>query len=187
MAGFAAAAARLENRTVYSKIVDNPVMPDGKTLFSAEHGNVGAAAAISQTSLGAGRARMRKQKGLQDELLNIAPAHLIVPTDLEQVAYQFTSAQFVPAKAGDTNEFRAGGRTALDPIVEPLLDASSASAWYLAAANSQVDTVEYAYLEGAEGVQLSNRMGFTVDGVDLKATLDFAAATIDHRGLDKTG
>ena len=34
-------------------------------------------------------------------------------TDLEQVAYQFTSSQFVPAKSGDINEFRAGGRTAL--------------------------------------------------------------------------
>lgn len=187
LTGFAGSAARLENRTVYSRIVDNPVMPDGKTLFHADHGNVGNAAAISQTSLGAGRARMRKQKGLADEQLNLTPAHLIVPTDLEQVAYQFTSAQFMPARAADTNEFRAGGRTAVDPIVEPLLDASSASAFYLAASNSQIDTVEYAYLEGAEGVQLSTRMGFTVDGVDMKASLDFAAATIDHRGLDKTG
>lgn len=186
MMGFAAAAARLENRTVYSQLTANAAMPDGTALFHANHGNLAnPGSAISQTSLGAGRARMRKQKGLQSEELNIAPRYLIVPTDLEQVAYQFTSSQYVPAKQTDTNEFRQGGRTAVEPIVEPVLDANSTIAWYLAASSSQVDTVEYAYLEGAEGVQLSSRMGFTVDGVELKASLDFAAATIDHRGLDK--
>lgn len=185
-AGFAGSSARLENRTVYAQITGNPVMPDGNALFSAPHGNVaGAGAAPSQTTLGQGRARMRKQKGLQGEELNIAPAFLIVPTDLEQVAYQFTSNQFVPETAGNVNEFRQGGRTALEPIVEPVLDANSLTRWYLAANNSQVDTVEYAYLEGAEGPQLSSRLGFTVDGVEIKATLDFAAAAIDWRGLDR--
>lgn len=187
LTGFAASAARLENRTVYAQLTANQPLPDSIPLFDAAHGNLGAAAAISATSLGAGRTRMRKQKGQQNELLNLAPEHLIVPSDIEQLAYQFTSSQFVPARSADVNEFRTGGRTALNPIVEPLLDETSTSAWYLAASNSQVDTVEYAYLEGAEGVQLSNRMGFTVDGVDLKASLDFAAAVIDHRGLDRTG
>ena len=129
---------------------------------------------------------MRKQKGLQGEELNIAPSFLIVPTDLEQAAYQYTSSLYVPAKQTDVNEFRQGGRTALEPIVEPILDGTSTKDWYTAARNTDVDTVEYAYLEGAEGVQLSSRMGFTVDGVDLKASLDFAASAIDWRGLDKT-
>lgn len=187
LSGFAASAARLENRTVYAQLTSNPTLPDGIALFHADHGNLGAGAAISANSLGAARTRMRKQKGLQNELLNLAPQHLIVPTDIEQVAYQFTSSQFVPARSADVNEFRAGGRTALSPIVEPLLDETSTSAFYLAASNSQIDTVEYAYLEGAEGVQLSSRVGFTMDGVEMKASLDFAAAVIDHRGLDRTG
>jgi hypothetical protein len=187
MTGFAAAANRLENRTVYSQLTGTSLFQDGKPLFDAAHGNLSPAAAkIDATSLGAGRSRMRKQKGMQDEELNIAPAFLIVPTDLEQIAYQYTSSQFVPSRTTDTNEFRAGGRTALEPIVEPILDRTSTKDWYLAANNSDVDTVEYAYLEGAEGVQLSSRMGFTVDGVELKASLDFAASSIDWRGLDKT-
>ncbi len=183
--GFAAAGARLENRTVYAQITSNPVMPDGFNLFSAEHGNLGTGA-ISPTSLGAMRTAMRLQKGLQKEELNLMPEHLLVPATQEQLAYQFTSSQFVPAKATDVNEFRAGGRTALDPVVEAVLDGASTSAWYGAASNSQVDTVEYAYLEGSEGVQMSSRMGFTVDGVEMKASLDFAAAVIDHRGLWKS-
>lgn len=89
-------------------------------------------------------------------------------------------------KSTDVNEFRTGGRTALEPIVEALLDGVSATEYYLAAGNEQVDTVEYCYLEGAEGVQMSSRIGFTVDGVELKASLDFAAAAIDHRGLYKS-
>lgn len=184
--GFAGSAARLENRTVYSILTANANMPDGVALFAAGHGNLaGAGAAIAAPTLGAGRAAMRLQKGLQSEELNLAPRHLIVPATQEQLAYQFTSTQFVPAKTTDINEFRAGGRTALEPIVEALLDGTSTTAWYMAAGNEQVDTVEYAYLDGAEGVQMSSRMGFTVDGVEMKASLDFAAAAIDHRGLYK--
>lgn len=184
--GFAASAARLENRTVYSVLTSNAPMPDGTPLFHADHGNLaGAGAAISATTLGAGRTAMRLQKGLQKEELNLAPQWLIVPATQEQLAYQYTSSQYVPAKQSDTNEFRTGGRTAVEPIVEAVLDGVSTTAWYMAASNSQVDTVEYCYLEGAEGVQMSSRIGFTVDGVEFKASLDFAAAGIDFRGLYK--
>lgn len=187
--GFAGSAARLENRTVYSQLTANPTMSyDSTALFHASHGNLaGAGGAISATTLGAGRTAMRLQKGLQQEELNLAPRWLIVPATQEQLAYQFTSSQYVPAKQSDTNEFRAGGRTSVEPIVEAVLDGASNTAWYMAAGNEQVDTVEYTYLEGAEGVQMSSRIGFTVDGVELKASLDFAAATIDHRGLYKNG
>ncbi|GER00921.1 hypothetical protein JCM17845_15440 [Iodidimonas gelatinilytica] len=131
--GYAAAAARLENRTVYAQLAGSGTY-GGSDLFKAGNGNLAASgAAINATTLGAGRAALRKQKGLQKEELNIAPRYLIVPTDLEQVAYQFTSSQFVPVKATDVNEFRAGGRTALEPIVEAVLDGHSATSWYLAA------------------------------------------------------
>jgi len=83
------------------------------------------------------------------------------------------------------NEFRQGGRTSLEPIVEPILDASSAAAWYLASNNSQVDTVEYCFLDGAEGPVIDTQNGFEVDGVTWKCRLDFAAKAVDHRGLYK--
>jgi hypothetical protein len=34
-------------------------------------------------------------------------------------------------------------------------------------------------------VYIETRQGFEVDGVEIKARLDFAAAAIDHRGLQK--
>lgn len=187
IAGFGASAARLENRTVYAQLIGNPAMGDGTALFHTSHANlgVGAGSALSFAALSAGRSAMRKQTGLQGEALNIAPAYLIVPSDLEQTAYQFTSSQFVPAKAADVNEFRAGGRSALEPICEPLLDSDSATAWYLAASNGQIDTVEYCYLDGAEGPVVESEIGFEVDGVSFKCREDFAAKVIDHRGLYK--
>ena len=115
----------------------------------------------------------------------MVPNFLIVPTAQEQLAYQYTSSNYVPAKAGDVNEFRAGGRTAVEPIVEPLLDGNSATAWYLASNSGEIDTVEYCWLDGAEGVWIENEIGFDVDGMKVKARLDFAAKVVDHRGLWK--
>jgi hypothetical protein len=135
--------------------------------------------------LKAGRAAMRQQKGLQGEDLNIAPQFLIVPTALEQDAYQLTSSNYVPAKQSDINEFRAGGRTAVEPIVESVLDGVSLTDWYMASNNGQIDTVEYCYLDGAEGPVIESQVGFEIDGISYKCRLDFATKAIDYRGLYK--
>ena len=177
---FAGSARRLENRLVYGLLLDNAAMADGVALFHATHGNLPAATTIDAANLGIARALMRKQKGLQLEELNLAPAFLLVGPDKEQLAYQFTSSQFVPATPSAVNEFRAGGRTALEPIVDAVITGNK---WFLAASNQQVDTVEYCYLDGSEGVYLESQMGFKVDGIELKARLDFATKAIDHRGL----
>lgn len=189
VSAFGASSSRLENRLVYSQLMGNPLMGDGKELFHTDHKNLGtgAGSALQLSSLKAGRTAMRLQTGLQKEELNLAPNFLIVPASLEQEAYQLTSANYVPAKQADVNEFRSGGRTALDPIVEPILDKTEASQkeWYLASNNSQVDTVEYCYLDGAEGPVIESQAGFEVDGVTWKCRLDFAAKAVDHRGLYK--
>ena len=57
--------------------------------------------------------------------------------------------------------------------------------WFLVASPAAIDTIEYAYLEGQEGVALETRMGFDVDGVEIRARLDFGAKAIDWRGLYK--
>ena len=190
---FGNSAARLENRTAYAILTANAALGDTGALFNATavataggHANLtSSGTVISVASLGVGRTAMRRQVGLQSEELNIAPSFIIVPAALEQVAYQFTSANYVPATSAAINEFRAGGRTALEPIVEAVLDANSAIAWYLAANTGQVDTVEYCYLQGAAGPVIESEMGFEVDGISYKCRLDFAAKAIDFRGLYK--
>lgn len=182
--GFAGSAARLENRLVYQQITGNPTLGDGVALFHATHGNLaGAGAAIDATTLKAGRAGIRKQKGLAGEELNLSPRFLLAGSDSEQLAYQYTSSNYVPAKAADVNEFRQGGRTELTPVIDAVLD--SATAWYLAADSAAVDTVEYCYLDGSEGVFIDSAMDFDSDGMKVKARLDFAAKVIDFRGFWK--
>jgi phage head maturation protease len=184
---FGGSAARLENRMVYSQLTANANLSDGYALFEAtNHKNLaaaGAGSALQFSALTAARAAMRTQKGMQGEELNLTPSYLIVPAALEQTAYQLTSSNYTPAKQSDVNEFRTGGRTALEPIIEPVLDANSATAWYLASDNNQVDTVEYCYLDGAEGPVIETQPGFEVDGLSYKCRLDFAAKAIDYRGL----
>lgn len=186
--GFGSASARLENRTVYSILTANAALSDSVALFHATHANLGSGApsALQFSSLVTARTAMRVQKGLQSEELNLIPSYLIVPAALEQAAYQLTSSQYTPAQQGNVSEFRQGGRTALEPVIEPVLDANSATAWYLAASNSQVDTVEYCYLDGAEGPVMDNDVGFEVDGLSFRCRLDFAAKALDYRGLYKS-
>lgn len=179
---FAGSARRLENSLVYAQILTNPNLSDAVALFHATHGNLQAATAIDLTNLGLARSAMRKQLGLAGEKLNLPPRYLLAGPDKEQQAYQFTSSQFVPAQSANVNEFRQGGRTALEPIID---NEVTGNQWYLAADSSDCDTVEYTYLDGAEGVYLESMVGFKIDGVELKARLDFAAKVIDFRGLQK--
>ena len=192
VSAFGFAARRLENRTVYAQLTANANLADGGALFNATvvttaggHANLLTTSALAIGTLTAGRTSMRLQKGLQSEELNLAPSFLIVPAALEQTAYNLTSANYVPSTKAEINEFRSGGRTAVTPVVEPVLDANSATAWYLAASNSQVDTVEYCYLDGAEGPVIESEIGFETDGVSYKCRLDFAAKAVDYRGLLK--
>jgi hypothetical protein len=49
----------------------------------------------------------------------------------------------------------------------------------------QSDTLEYAYLEGNDGPFIETRLGFEVDGMEIKCRHDFAAKVIDWRSFSK--
>ncbi len=185
LSAYGQSARRLENRMVYAQLTANAALSDGVPLFHASHGNLatGGGSALQAASLAAGRTAMRLQKGWQGELLNIMPKYLIVPSSLEQTAYQFTSDQYVAAKPGDTNEYGTRGRTPLVPIVETVLDSFSVAGWYLAAQTGLVDTVEYCFLGNSDGPVLTAREDFDVDATSFRCRHDFAAKAIDHRGL----
>jgi phage major head subunit gpT-like protein len=179
---FGRAAANKESDLVWAVFTANAAMADGVALFHATHANLGSAGAISVTTLTEGRKLMRLQEGLDGStLLNIMPQYLIVPAALETVAKQYVASDLVPSQASNVNPFKGS----LVTIVEPRLDGSSPTAWYLAADPAQVDTIELAYLQGQRGVYIETRTGFDVDGVEVKARLDVGAKAIDHRGLFK--
>lgn len=179
-AALAAEAAAIESDIVYGILTGNPKMSDNVALFHSTHANLaGSGAALDDTTLGEGRAGMRKQKGMKGRILNLTPSFLIVGPDNETAANKYTSASFVAAKAGDINP---NFNTSLEVVVEGRITDKS---FFLAATPAQVDTVEYMYLEGEEGLYTEQRVGFEVDGLQIKARHTFAAKAIDWRGLWK--
>lgn len=182
---FGTAAATLESDVVWGVITANAAMADGKALFHAGHNNIAATGVkLDVAGLAKARTAMSLQKGLDGKtVLNIRPAFLVVPTSLELEAEQLLAQNIVPAKSTDVVP---GSLRSLTVISEPRLDpGTGALPWYLMASPAAIDTIEYAYLEGQEGVAMETRMGFDVDGMEIRARLDFGAKAIDWRGLYK--
>ena len=181
------AAASTEAQTLADLLQSNggngPTMSDNNPLFHTSHKNKEAttlknfndATPAADALLGAGRLALRKQVGLSGvEYLTITPKFLIVPSEQETAAEKGL-AIVAPTTTAAFNPF--SGK--LELVVEPRL--TSATRWYIAADPDQVDGLEYAYLEGAPGPQITTRAGFDVDGVEIKVALDFGAGFVDWR------
>jgi hypothetical protein len=194
------AAAQLESNTVWGIITSNPAAvyagdKNSTALFHANHGNLltGAASSIDNTvqnaapltALGKARGAMRLQKGPQGTPLNLIPRFIAVPTALE--TYMLQLVYPINIASADATKVVPDWVRSLVPVVEPRLDAATngTTAWYLIADPAQIDTAEYCYLEGQQGVYIETKQGFEVDGVEIKARMDFGAAALDFRGLQK--
>lgn len=182
-AAFGAAAAALESDIVYAILTSNPTMGDAKALFHADHKNLaGTAAAITEDSIALLYRAMAAQTGIEGRQINLAPATLIVPPGPRAVQARKIIAATTPGSTSEVNAF--AGRM---QVVEEsrLIPATGTDPWFAAADPNRIDTVEYAYLEGQEGVRIETRAGFEREGMEIKAVSDFAAAAIDWRGLYK--
>jgi hypothetical protein len=192
---FGMQAANLESDLVWSQILANANMGDGRPLFSATyHNNVatgGGLAAPSAVTISAGRLGMAKQTGLDGQtLLNLDPVYIIVPKAL-QTAVEQLRGQMYPTAPGATNV--TDWMRQLSIISDARLDngitfdgatrAGSSTNWYMACDPAQIDLIELAYLEGAAGIYTETRMGFDVDGIEIKVRQDVGAKPIDWRGF----
>lgn len=169
-----AAAARLESDLVYAILSANPKMSDGKDLFHSGHGN-SLTAALDVAGLAKIRAAGRKQRTMDGKELNVEFSFLIVNPDDELEAQKLLGS-ITPNASSEFNPFVNSMRLIVDPRV-------SAGQFHTAANPSFIDTIEVAYLSGQRGLQTFTREGFEVDGVEVKARLDVAAAAIDFRGM----
>ncbi len=163
-------------------LVSNPAMAtDNTPVFHANHANLTSTGTpISVASLGVALKMLRMQKGLDGITpIDVTPKYLVVPAALETIALQTITA-ITPALTTSVNPF--AGK--LELIVDPRLDATSTTAWYLAADVGLIDGIEYAFLDG-HGPQLFMQEGWRVDGVEWKIRLDFGAGFVDYRGWYK--
>lgn len=180
-AAYARAAARGINKLVYMQLGENAVIYDGKQLFHVDHANLAAAGGvINLENVNAGKAAMRKQKGLRGtETLKIEPGFLLVPTALETSALQFVSRKFVPNTFQDVNPIAEK----IQPVVDAELDAYSTTAWYLAADPMQADTIEVTYLRENDLPTIESEVSFDYLGVKWRIYIDYGVTVLDYRGL----
>lgn len=192
---FATSAASLESDLVYGKLLANGLLNQDSTALFDEttHKNLaGSGTALDITPLAVMRSNMAKQTGLDGKtVLNIMASFLLVPPELETRADQLMAPLVAVENAKNTPQWIRS----LTPISEARLSVGvsnsgagvvaggSGTAYYLA--SNQVDTIIWATLDGRDGPYVESRIGFDVDGVEIKCRHDFGAAVADFRGLQK--
>jgi HK97 family phage prohead protease len=180
---YGSAAKRLVNKMVYAQLTGNVKMQDNVALFDAKHGNVATTGeALSVKAIAKAITAMRRQKGITGEAtLNITPKYLVVPPELEMVAYQIvnSTAAVDGVNSGVVNPYK--GRF----VVVADAELTDPDAWYLVADATQHDTIEVTYLNGVETPRLETRQGFDVDGIEYKVAFDCGVSALDFRGLYK--
>lgn len=180
---YGSAAKRLVNKMVYAQLTGNVKMQDNIALFDTKHGNVaGTGEALSVKAIAKAITAMRRQKGITgDATLNITPKYLVVPPELELIAYEIvnSTAAADAVNSGVANPYK--GRF----VVVADAELTDPDAWYLVADASQHDTIEVTYLNGVETPRLETRQGFDVDGIEYKVAFDCGVSALDFRGVFK--
>ncbi|MDI3319984.1 hypothetical protein [Pinibacter soli] len=175
----AGAVAQMQSDVIYAILTGSHIMGDTNELFDAtNHGNyTSTGTAISAVSIGVARQMMRDQKSPGNNILNIAPKFLIVGSQNEALALQYSSQNYVATKQADINVWTG--------LITPIVDARiSGKQWFMTADPALIDTVEYATLEGND-IYTESKYGFEVDALQYKLRTVFGAKAIDWRGMYK--
>lgn len=179
----------LESNMVWDLLTNSntgaTVSLDGKALFHADHTNTisGGTSVIGIAGMDAAKTKLRKQADLAGNRLNLTPAYMVVPVELETTALQFLyPTGYAPAAltgASGPNPFAAG----VQLIVEPRLSDNSTSKWYLTSSPNRVEMITFGYLAGEAGPTITTTEKRDPDGVELLVRMDFGATLSDYRGF----
>jgi hypothetical protein len=155
---------------------------DGAALFAQAHANTGTGV-VNTAGMNSARTAMGKQKDIAGNELNLFPTYLLVPTSKATVAEQFLFApNYTPAaNTGDSGPNVFSGRIQI--IVENRLETRDTALWYAVADPRRIETIEYGYLAGEEGPQISVTDRRDPDGAEMLVRMDFGAAVQDFRGF----
>ena len=158
---------------------------DNEALFASGHNNTGAGA-IGIAGLDTGKVKMKKQTtpkasdGSGGDPLNVTPAYLLVPVELETAAGQIiTPTQYAPSALTGVNPFA----NSLQIISEARLSNDSTAMWYLAANPNRIDMIQFGYLAGEGGPTITTTEKRNPDGVEMLVRHDFYCTLADYRGF----
>ncbi|MCT2276321.1 2'-5' RNA ligase family protein [Micromonospora chalcea] len=182
------AAAITLYRFVWDLLISNAVCTyDSTALFHAAHNNTDNPAVLNSTSLATGRRRMRRQAAYGDStnILSLTPKLLIVPSELEEIAFQLTTSAVAVTAASDAtvpNLHRGMDFEVLDHWTDP-------NDWFLAADPSMCPTIEVGFYQGREKPELFTQADantgtmFNADKYTYKIRHVYSATPLEHRGF----
>lgn len=189
-----AAARRTVNATAWSVITSNPTMSDGVALFSAATGNrkrsnlttgAGAPSVSTLQTLSNLMMQMRGENTPEGnegpDILGLTPRYIVGPSALSTTIRQLVLSAYDPANANMAYNTAAE----LIPVIEPLLDANSTTAWYLFADKSQIDTGEVTFLQGYETPVVRMDEDFKTLSQEWIILQTFGAKAMNHRGIQR--
>jgi capsid assembly protease len=188
------AMRRKQNRIAYAAVKANANLADGTALFATGHTNrTTGALTTSQNYIDAFATmekKMADQVGVSSEsgTLGYMPRYIIYPTALDQIIRTtLNSSSVASSNAGTTNIYQG----AYETVKEPELNAAqggSDTRFILSADPNEVDTFEYAYLQGLEAPVIEQEMSFERLGMKRRIYQAFGVKALDYRGMqDHTG
>lgn len=160
---------------------------DATALFHANHGNTDSAA-LTQSALTVARRKMRKQAayGNAINVLSTLPKYLVVPSELEEQAWQLAvSPSAIPGSANDPAD-RPNLHRGIEPIVIDYW--TDANDWFEVADPVMCPTIEVGFY-GSEEPELFTQSDpnvgsmFNADKVTYKIRHVYDGAVLDHRGF----
>lgn len=171
--------ATFEANQMWGLITGNAkCMMDNVALFHASHNNTGSGA-IGVPSISAARLALRNQKAFDGTTpLYVEPRYILLPTALETTFDQF-NAPIQSTQVSNTNVFTGY----LQKIVEPRLDASSATQFYVVGDYPGVQKLVYGYLEGEGGPSIESVSGRDPDGVTTYLRHSFGCMVPQHQAF----
>jgi len=177
-AGFAAAVT--ESNVFWSVITTNSNMSDTTPIFDAGENNLVSGVTLSADALEDAREYFRTVTTENSIKLNLAPRFLFVAPDLERTAEKLVRPPVNHSTATLTDVLSNAYASQLELRVESRLPAGD---WMLAADFRQIDTLEYAWLEGRTGVRVEQEGDFDTMGLKFRVSDFFGAGAIDRRGV----
>jgi hypothetical protein len=157
-----------------------PTLNDGKTLFHADHANIGTGSALSVAGLDADRVVMASQRDISsNEYLDLRPKALLVPIGLGGNAKVINNAQYDPDDSGKYAKPNKVNGLFADIVDTPRI---SGTRRYLFADANVAPVLEVAFLDGQREPVLETQDGWRQDGTEMKVRLDYAVGGVGYHG-----
>jgi hypothetical protein len=150
------------------------LMPDGKPLFHADHGNLAASGGpIDETTLAAAEMALMKQASVPGKPLGIVAKRLVVGIGRRHEALRFVAQE----------KFQDGARNlyfGMEVVYEPTFPEKG---WALIADPDVRPVIAVPLLGGRETPMVDTEASFETYGVKVRIGLDYEATPIDWNGI----